>query len=95
MAAKKTANNEPAGYAEAMAEVEAILRELDSGTVDVDVLTVKVARAAELIEWCTARIAAVQEQVDGMVSGFDYDEEEEDEEEEDEEEEDDEDEDEE
>ncbi|MEY3690808.1 MAG: hypothetical protein RJB57_463, partial [Actinomycetota bacterium] len=31
-------------------------------------------RAAELIEWCTARIAAVQEQVDGMVSGFEYDE---------------------
>ena len=83
MAAKKTANNEPTGYAEAIAEVEAILRELDSGTVDVDVLTVKVARAAELIEWCTARIAAVQEQVDGMVSSFDY-EEEEDEEEEDE-----------
>ena len=83
MAAKKTANNEPAGYAEAIAEVEAILRELDSGTVDVDVLTVKVARAAELIEWCTARIAAVQEQVDGMVSSCDY-EEEEDEEEEDE-----------
>ncbi|MFM7262262.1 MAG: exodeoxyribonuclease VII small subunit [Acidimicrobiales bacterium] len=70
MATRKSANNEPAGYAEAIAEVESILRELDSGTVDVDVLTVKVARAAELIDWCTARIAAVQEQVDGMVSSF-------------------------
>lgn len=70
MATRKSANNEPAGYAEAIAEVESILRELDSGAVDVDVLTVKVARAAELIDWCTARIAAVQEQVDGMVSSF-------------------------
>ncbi|MFM8793828.1 MAG: exodeoxyribonuclease VII small subunit [Acidimicrobiales bacterium] len=70
MATRKTAGSEPAGYAEAIAEVEAILRDLDSGTVDVDVLTVKVARAAELIDWCTARIAAVQEQVDDMVSGF-------------------------
>jgi exodeoxyribonuclease VII small subunit len=70
MATRKSANNEPAGYAEAIAEVESILRELDSGAVDVDVLTVKVARAAELIDWCTTRIAAVQEQVDGMVSSF-------------------------
>ena len=79
MAARKNAGGEPGGYAEAIAEVESILRELDSGTVDVDVLTVKVARAAELIEWCTARIAAVQAQVDGMVSGFEYDEDDEDE----------------
>lgn len=82
MAARKNTGGEPGGYAEAIAEVESILRELDSGTVDVDVLTVKVARAAELIEWCTARIAAVQEQVDGMVSGFEYDEDDDDEDEE-------------
>ena len=79
MATRKNTGKEPAGYAEAIAEVEAILRDLDSGTVDVDVLTVKVARAAELIDWCTARIAAVQEQVDGMVSGFEYDEDDDDE----------------
>lgn len=74
MATRKSANNEPGGYAEAISEVEGILRELDSGTVDVDVLTVKVARAAELIDWCTTRIAAVQEQVDGMVGSFEDDE---------------------
>lgn len=70
MASKKKDNNEPGGYREAISELEEILRELDSNTVDVDVLTTHVARASYLVEWCRERIAATQMTVDEMVAGF-------------------------
>ena len=43
-------------YAEAMAELEAILAELERPDVDIDELAEKVARAAKLIEHCRGRI---------------------------------------
>lgn len=61
---------EPGGYAEAMAELEGLLRELDSSTIDVDVLSSKVQRASFLVEWCNERITAVQLTIDEMVAGF-------------------------
>ena len=45
MAAKKTTQAAPAGYAEAMTEIESILSQLDSNSIDVDVLATKVERA--------------------------------------------------
>ena len=72
MAAKKT-TGEPAGYAEAMAEIEGILAELDSGRIDVDVLGEKVKRAAELIEWCNARITAAEFTVKELLESLDVD----------------------
>jgi exodeoxyribonuclease VII small subunit len=72
MAAKKT-TGEPAGYAEAMAEIEGILAELDSGRIDVDVLGQKVKRAAELIEWCNARITAAEFTVKELLESLDVD----------------------
>ncbi|MGA0863410.1 MAG: exodeoxyribonuclease VII small subunit [Ilumatobacteraceae bacterium] len=66
---------EPGGYAEAMAELEGLLRELDSNTIDVDVLSTKVQRASYLVEWCTERITAAQLTIDEMVAGFAEDEE--------------------
>jgi exodeoxyribonuclease VII small subunit len=68
MAAKKSQPQEPAGYAEAMREVEAILAELDSNTIDVDVLSTKVERASYLISWCNERISAAQMTVDNLVA---------------------------
>lgn len=76
MAAKKTTNTEPAGYAEAMKEVETILGELDSNNIDVDVLASKVERASYLINWCNERIAAAQMTVDNLVADLGFDEEE-------------------
>jgi exodeoxyribonuclease VII small subunit len=75
MATKKKApatnqGAEPGGYAEAMAELEGLLRELDSNTIDVDVLSTKVQRASYLVEWCTERITAAQLTIDEMVAGF-------------------------
>lgn len=55
------------GYAEALAELERILAELDRDTVDVDVLAARVARASELIQLCRDRIAAARLQVDHVL----------------------------
>jgi exodeoxyribonuclease VII small subunit len=68
MATKKAQSVDPAGYAEAMREVESILSELDSPSVDVDVLSTKVERASFLINWCNERISSAQMTVDALVS---------------------------
>jgi exodeoxyribonuclease VII small subunit len=68
MATKKRDGSEPSGYREAISELEGILRELDSNTVDVDVLTTRVARASYLIVWCQERITSTQMTVDDMVA---------------------------
>ena len=74
MAPKKdTSTKEPAGYAEAMAEIESILAELDSPNVDVDVLGAKVTRASELITWCSERIASAEFTVKQLVASLDID----------------------
>ncbi|MEY4392528.1 MAG: hypothetical protein RLZZ544_1237 [Actinomycetota bacterium] len=75
MAAKKTSSDEPKGYAEAMAELETILREIDSNSVDVDVLSTKVQRASYLVDWCTERITAAQLTIDELVASFEDDDE--------------------
>jgi exodeoxyribonuclease VII small subunit len=56
------------GYAEALAELEAILADLEDDHVDVDVLAAKVKRAAELIELCRARIHAARVEVTRVVA---------------------------
>ena len=68
MAAKKLQPQEPAGYAEAMREVETILSELDSNSIDVDVLSAKVERASFLISWCNERISSAQMTVDSLMA---------------------------
>jgi len=57
----------PTGYAAAMAELEEILAEIEDDTVDVDVLTRKVARAALLIRWCRGRIDGARVDVERIV----------------------------
>lgn len=87
MSGKKT--GDPKGYAEAMEELEQIVRELDSRNVDVDVLSDRVKRAMELIEWCDERISAAELTVSEIAATIglsdDVDDEDDDEEEEDEE----------
>jgi len=60
----------PAGYAEAIAELEGILSELERDDVDVDHLATRVARAAALIELCRGRIDAAKVDVDRIVAGL-------------------------
>ncbi len=44
------------GYAQAYDELQKILEAMDQGEVDVDELSEKVKRAAELIEFCQKRL---------------------------------------
>jgi exodeoxyribonuclease VII small subunit len=63
-----TAKASEPGYGEAMAELEAILDELEGDQLDVDLLAERVQRASELLKVCRARIARAQQDVDRIVS---------------------------
>lgn len=76
--ATQNTHAEPRGYADAMREVETILADLDSSSVDVDTLTLKVERASFLINWCNERIAAAEIAVDTLVADLEVEDSEED-----------------
>ena len=59
------------GYGEAMAELDAILAELEGDELDVDVLAARVQRASELLKVCQARIVRAQQDVDRIVADLD------------------------
>jgi exodeoxyribonuclease VII small subunit len=61
-------NDDGVGYAEAIAELGAILDELERDDLDVDLLGERVRRASELIKLCRGRIAHAQADVDRIVS---------------------------
>lgn len=61
-------------YGDAVAELEAILSELDDDTIDVDVLAERVKRAAELIRVCRERIAGARLEVERVVADLEADE---------------------
>lgn len=64
MAAKKKSD---LTYAQATAELETILDEIESGTADVDVLSEKVERAAELIKYCRETLSGTELRVQKVV----------------------------
>ena len=68
-----TDRDDQPGYAQALAELDAILRELESADVDVDRLADRVARAAELIAVCRSRITAARLRIDAVVADLDGD----------------------
>lgn len=57
-----------AGYAEALAELETILDDLERSDVDVDVLAAKVRRASELIAFCRERINGARLQIEQVIA---------------------------
>lgn len=59
------------GYAEALAELEVILDELEGDDLDVDVLADRVRRAGELLAVCRKRIERAQADVDTIVTELD------------------------
>jgi exodeoxyribonuclease VII small subunit len=59
------------GYADALAELDTILRELEGSDVDVDRLATRVARAAELIALCRTRITNAKLHIDQVVAHLD------------------------
>jgi exodeoxyribonuclease VII small subunit len=73
MATKKTDtdavnNTDSIGYADAVAELEEILSELESDDVDVDHLATQVKRAADLIELCRGRLDLARTEITRIVA---------------------------
>ena len=66
-----SAAKEALGYAEAMAELEEILEELERDDLDVDLLAERVKRASELLTTCRDRITRAQADVDKIVADLD------------------------
>lgn len=62
MSDKKKKTDEPT-YAQASAELEQILQDIESGEIDLDVLTEKVERAAALLAVCRQKLAATETKV--------------------------------
>lgn len=59
------------GYADAVAELDRILAELDGDDVDIDTLADRVERAAELIALCRTRLDQARLRVSEIVAGLD------------------------
>lgn len=64
-------SDEQIGYAEALAELEGILADLEDDGIDIDLLGEKVARATTLIRLCRDRITAARVQVERVVADLD------------------------
>ena len=62
---------EAVGYAEALDELDTILRELEGADVDVDRLADRVARAADLIGLCRDRIGNARLRIDEVIADLD------------------------
>ena len=67
MSDKKKKAGEPT-YSEASGELEAILREIESGELDLDLLSEKVERAAALLTVCREKLAATETRVQKVVA---------------------------
>lgn len=59
------------GYAAALSELDAILRELEGSDVDVDHLAERVARASELITLCREKISSAQVKISEVTADLD------------------------
>ena len=62
--------NEEVKFGEALAELETIVRAIESNEVDLDELAEKVDRAAVLVELCRDRIETTQMRVREIIDGF-------------------------
>lgn len=60
----------PPSFSEAMQELEAILRRVESEEVDVDGLAAELKRAAELLELCRGKIRRAEVEVSQIMSSL-------------------------
>ncbi|MDP4266648.1 MAG: exodeoxyribonuclease VII small subunit [Bacteroidota bacterium] len=63
-------NKEEISYSEAQKELEIILNEIETGEVDVDVLSEKVKRACFLIKLCNAKLKSTDEEIKKILDEF-------------------------
>lgn len=71
MAPKQPDPQDKIGYNDALAELDAILAELEGDSVDVDHLGISVKRAAELIALCRGRISSARLEIESVVADLD------------------------
>lgn len=64
-------DNTELGYADAVAELESILTEIEDESVDIDTLAAKVRRAAVLIRLCRDRISGARLEIEQIVQELD------------------------
>ncbi len=55
------------GFNEAMRGIEVILKSIEEGEPDIDKLSEKVKKAAELIRICRQRLRETEEKIDGIM----------------------------
>jgi exodeoxyribonuclease VII small subunit len=55
-------------YIEAYAQLEALIEELEDGSIEIDQLAAKVKEANELIAICEAKLRRVDEEVKGVLN---------------------------
>jgi exodeoxyribonuclease VII small subunit len=53
-------------FSEAVVEIEDILRQIESGELDVDKLSVEVKRASELIRQCQKKLRTTEEEINSI-----------------------------
>ena len=57
-------------YETAQAELTAIAREIETGTVSIDTLAEKVKRASELIRFCQSKLRDTETEVNRIIGGM-------------------------
>ncbi|MDZ7813048.1 MAG: exodeoxyribonuclease VII small subunit [Ideonella sp.] len=60
---------EPINYEEALAELDGLVQRMETGQMPLDQLLVNYQRSAQLLEFCKARLAAVEQQVKVLEEG--------------------------
>ncbi len=58
-------------YKKSVEEIEAILEQIESGTLDIDELTEKVKIAAGLIKQCQERLRTTEEELENTLNDLD------------------------
>jgi exodeoxyribonuclease VII small subunit len=53
-------------FSEAVVEIEAILKKIESGELDVDKLSEEVKRASELIKQCQKKLRTTEEEINSI-----------------------------
>ena len=56
------------GFNQAVEELENILKQIESGELDVDELSGKVKRASELLRLCQSKLRDTEEEIDKIIS---------------------------
>lgn len=65
---------EKISYADASAEIEAILEEIESGDLDVDLLADKVKRVSALLKICNDKLKKTEKEVENVLKSMNEDE---------------------